>query len=155
MNLVSKLSLVLLFSSAISIAQKNIDPTPEDVALAKKIRETHDKDDVAIIESNENVTFDLNKNESKVTVIHAVNEKLMNINHRAYLQKYEFYDSESSIETFNLKYRNDKSTSFLVADEFYKDNDLFYNDARVKHVTADFPVQGYTYNYELKRNTTM
>jgi len=151
MNLVSKLSLVLLFSSTISIAQKNIDPTPEDVALAKKIRETHDKDDVAIIESNESVSFDLNKNESKVTVSHAVNEKLMNINHRAYIQKYEFYDSESSIETFNLKYRNDKSTSFLVADEFYKDNDLFYNDARVKHVTADFPVQGYTYNYELKK----
>lgn len=151
MNLISKISLALLLTSSVMVAQKNIDPTPEDIALAKKIRETHDKDDVAIIESTENVNFDLNKNESKVTVNHSVNEKLMNINHRTYLQKYEFYDSESSIETFNLKYRNDKTTSFLVADEFYKDKDLFYNDARVKHVTADFPVQGYTYNYELKK----
>jgi len=151
MNFISKISLALLLTSSVMVAQKNIDPTPEDIALAKKIRETHDKDDVAIVESTENINFDLNKNESKVTVNHSVNEKLMNINHRTYLQKYEFYDSESSIETFNLKYRNDKTTSFLVADEFYKDKDLFYNDARVKHVTADFPVQGYTYNYELKK----
>ena len=151
MNIISKLSFLLLFSSTIVTAQKNIDPTPEDISLAKKIRETHDKDDVAIIESTENVSFGLNKNESKVIVNNSVNEKLMNINHRANIRKYEFYDSESSIETFNLKYRNDKNTNYYVTDEFYKDNDLFYNDARVKHVLVDFPVQGYTYNYELEK----
>ena len=151
MNCITKLFLFLLFSSTIVTAQKNIDPTPEDIALAKKIRETHDKDDVAILESSENIVFGLNKNESKVTVNHSVNEKLMNINHRANIRKYEFYDSESKIETFNLKYRNDKNTNYYVNDEFYKDNDLFYNDARVKHVLVDFPVQGYTYNYELEK----
>ena len=151
MKIIYNLTVLLLFSSFIVTAQKNIDPTPEDITLAKKIRESHDKDDVAIVESTENITFELNKNESKVIVNHSVNEKLMNINHRANIQKYEFYDSESKIETFNIKYRNDKNTNNYIVDEFYKDNDLFYNDARVKHTVVNFPVQGYTYNYELEK----
>ncbi len=151
MNFISKLYILLLFFSTIVVAQKNIDPTPEDITLAKKIRETHDKDDVAILESTENILFGLNKNESKVTVTNSVIEKLMNINHRANIRKYEFYDSESSIQTFNIKYRNDKNANNYITDEFYKDNDLFYNDARVKHTVVNFPVQGYIYNYELEK----
>jgi transglutaminase-like putative cysteine protease len=151
MKIISKLTFLLLFSSLIVSAQKNVDPTPEDITLAKKIRESHDKDDVAILESTENINFDLNKNESKVIVNHSVREKLMNINHKTNIQKYEFYDSESKIETFNIKYRNDKNTNNYIVDEFYKDNDLFYNDARVKHTVVSFPVQGYTYNYELEK----
>jgi transglutaminase-like putative cysteine protease len=151
MKIISKLTFLLLFSSLIVSAQKNVDPTPEDITLAKKIRESHDKDDVAILQSTENINFDLNKNESKVIVNHSVREKLMNINHKTNIQKYEFYDSESKIETFNIKYRNDKNTNNYIVDEFYKDNDLFYNDARVKHTVVSFPVQGYTYNYELEK----
>lgn len=151
MKIISKLTFLLLFSSLIVSAQKNVDPTPEDITLAKKIRESHDKDDVAILESTENINFDLNKNESKVIVNHSVRERLMNINHKTNIQKYEFYDSESKIETFNIKYRNDKNTNNYIEDEFYKDNDLFYNDARVKHTVVSFPVQGYTYNYELEK----
>lgn len=142
----------LLFLTASSLsAQKNIDPTPEDILFAKKTREQYAKDDVAILESSENISFGLNRDESKVTVKSSIREKLMNINHRADIHKYEFYDSESKIETFSLKYRNDKNANFLISDEFYKDKDLFYNDARIKHVALDFPVQGYTYNYELDK----
>lgn len=141
----------VLLQATILTAQKNIDPTPEDISLAKKTRETYSKDDVAILESNETISFGLNRDETKVTVNHAINERLMNINHRADIHKYEFYDSESKIETFSLKYRNDKSTNFFITDEFYKDKDLFYNDARVKYMTVDFPVQGYSYNYELEK----
>jgi hypothetical protein len=151
MKILIKLTLLVAFSVATASAQKNIDPTPEDVVLAKKIRTTYDKDDVAVLESNENISFELNKNESKVVVNHSIKELLMNINHRANIQKYEFYDSESKIETFNLKFRNDKNTNNYVADEFYKDNDLFYNDARVKYMAVNFPIQGYTYNYELEK----
>jgi Transglutaminase-like superfamily len=151
MKITTRFALLSLIIPTMVVAQKNIDPTPEDVVLAKKIRTTYDKDDVAILESTENVTFDLNKTESKVIVNHSMNERLMNINHRAAIQKYEFYDSESQIETFNLKYRNDKSVMNQVVDEFYKDNDLFYNDARVKHMVVNFPLQGYIYNYELEK----
>jgi len=151
MKILIKVAVVFLLSCATLSAQKNIDPTVEDIQLAKKIREQYLKDDVAILESKDNITFGLNKKEGKVTVNNSVEELLMNINHRADISKYEFYDSESKIETFSLKYRNNKTAPFQVRDEFYKDNDLFYNDARVKYMSFDFPVQGYTYNYELEK----
>jgi len=133
------------------IAQKNIDPTEADIKTAKTIREKHNKSDVAILKSIENVSFSSSKNHNTVEVLYKINETLMNINHRADIQKYEFYDSESEIKTFNLKYRNNKATNFRVNDEFYKSNDLFYNDARVKYIELDFPVQGYTYEYEMEK----
>jgi transglutaminase-like putative cysteine protease len=132
-------------------AQKNIDPTPQDILDAKKLREKFPKNDIAVLKSTEVISFDLNKNDAKVIVNSEVNEQLMNINHRADIRKYEFYDSESEVKTFSLKYRNDKTAAFFVKDEMYKDNDLFYNDARVKYVTIDFPVQGYSYNYQVKK----
>lgn len=151
MNISLKFIGALLLLSATLSAQKNIGPTVDDIAFAKKTREIYTKDDVAILESTENISFGINSNASKVTVKSAVREKLMNINHRADIHKYEFYDSESKIETFSLKFKNDKDAELKIIDEFYKDKDLFYNDARVKHVALDFPVQGYSYNYELKK----
>lgn len=143
--------LLLFFMAQQSFSQKNIDPTSEDIVLAKKIREKHSKSDVAILSSSENISFGLNAKEGKVTVMQNIKENLMNITHRVDIQKFEFYDSESEIEDFNLKFRNDKKANFLVNDEFYKSDDLFYNDARVKYMNVDFPVQGYSYNYELNK----
>lgn len=142
---------LFLLGSLSAWSQKNIDPTPNDIELAKTIRGKYSKQDVAILESIEIVNFGFNKSTSNVTVDLSVKEVLMNINHRADIYKYEFYDSSSKIETFLLKYRNEKTASFPIKDEFYKDKDLFYNDARVKHVQIDFPVQGYTYNYSMDK----
>lgn len=143
--------LTFLFCIATTVmwSQKNIDPTNEDIALAKEIREKHQKDDVALLFSNETVSFDY-KNDN-VTVNCNVKERLMNIGHRADIRKYEFYDSQSKIEGFNLTYRNEKDAKFLVKDEFFNRDDLFYADYRVKYMSVDFPVQGYTYNYELNK----
>lgn len=146
-----KLLITSLLISTIGLAQKNLDPTPEDISLAKSIREKNNKADVAVLNSNENITFSLNSKEGKVMVNHSIKEKWMNINHRADIRKYEFYDSQSEIESFDIKYRNDKKTDFYVTDEFYKSEDLFYNDARIKYTTIDFPVQGYTYNYNFEK----
>jgi hypothetical protein len=97
-------------------AQKNIDPTPQDILDAKKLREKFPKNDIAVLKSTEVISFDLNKNDVKVIVNSEVNEQLMNINHRADIRKYEFYDSESEVKTFSLKYRNDKTAAFFVKD---------------------------------------
>lgn len=138
-------------STSFLFAQKAIDPTTDDIQLAKTLRQKYTKDDVAILQSKENITFELNKNDAKVIVKNSTKELLMNINHRADISKYEFYDSESKVETFGVRYRNQKELNLTVRDEFYKDKDLFYNDARVKYVNLDFPVQGYTYNYEMEK----
>ena len=134
-----------------SFAQKNADPSPEEIKTAKSIREKYDKFDIAILNSTEKVTFNINKTNDLVEVNYNVKEHLMNINHRADIQKYEFYDSQSSIENFSLKYKTDKQAYFHVTDEFYKSDDLFYNDARVKFMQVDFPVQGYTYKYQMEK----
>ncbi|WP_396156394.1 transglutaminase family protein [Flavobacterium sp.] len=141
----------LCFFVNVAEAQKSIDPTPEDINKAKKLREIYAKDDIAILESSDFISFDLNKKDGKVIVNHNSKENLMNINYRANIHKYEFYNSESSIQTFSMKYRNDKTAQFLVTDEFYKDKDLFYNDAKVKYINVDFPVQGYNYKYEMQK----
>ena len=135
-----------------SVAQKNVDPTPEDISKSKSLREKYSKDDVAVLESWDVIQFDFNNRDEKVTVRLKTQEHLMNINHRADIHKYEFYDSESNIESFGIKYRNEKVAPFLIRDEQYKDDDLFYHDARVKYTSLDFPVQGYTYYYEMTKN---
>jgi transglutaminase-like putative cysteine protease len=143
--------LFVLFFCISSVAQKNADPSPEEIKTAKSIREKYDKFDIAILNSTEKVTFNINKTNDLVEVNYNVKEHLMNINHRADIQKYEFYDSQSSIENFSLKYKTDKQANFFVNDEFYKSDDLFYNDARVKFMQVDFPVQGYTYKYQMEK----
>lgn len=146
-----KFNLLALFFCITSIAQKNADPSPEEIKTAKSIREKYNKFDIALLNSTEKVTFNINKTNDLVEVNYQVKEHLMNINHRADIQKYEFYDSQSVIENFSLKYKTDKQTNFSITDEFYKSDDLFYNDARVKFMQVDFPVQGYTYKYHMEK----
>lgn len=143
--------LFIFLTGFFAFAQKNIDPTPEDIKLAKSLRVKYDKSDIVILKSEENVNFSINKSINSVEVNYKINENLMNINHRADISKYEFYDSESEIKTFTIKYRNNKIAAFYPKDEFYKSNDLFYNDAKVKYVQLDFPVQGYSYDYEMEK----
>jgi transglutaminase-like putative cysteine protease len=145
---------IYLFIFTTSIwSQKNIDPTAQEISKAKELRLKFDKSDVAILNSNEKIGFKISSDKNNVEVIHNISEKLLNINHRADIYKYEFYDSQSTINTFSLKYKNNKSANFYPKDEFYKSDDLFYNDARVKYFTIDFPVQGYTYLYDFEKKT--
>jgi transglutaminase-like putative cysteine protease len=132
-------------------AQKNIDPLPEDIALAKKLKEKYAKDNVAILSGTETISFGINQKKDNVTVNHSIKEQLMNIGHRADIRKYAFYDSTSEISEMDIKYRNNKSAQFYPKDEFYHSDDLFYNDYRVKYFNIDFPVQGYTYHFDMNQ----
>ena len=145
------LTALILFITSISAAQKNSNPSPEDITLAKSLREKYPKDDIAILYNIENISFELNKSDGKVTVNNKTNEQLMNINHRADIAKFEFYDSESEISEFTLRYKSKKETEFPVKDEIHKSDDLFYNDYRVKYTEVDFPVQGYSYYWDLEK----
>ena len=71
--------LLLLGNLSVSWGQKNIDPTPKDIELAKSIRSKYSKQDIAILESTETIYFGFNKSNSNVTVDFAVKEVLMNI----------------------------------------------------------------------------
>ncbi len=144
--------LLLLFTSTQLLAQRKIDPTKEDIQKAKTLKEIYDDDDVAILDYNEIINFGINNKNQTVTVKQSLSEKLMNISSRSDIQKYIFYDSFSSIEKFQVLYRNKKSANFFVKDEFYQSDEMFYHDARVKYMNVDFPTQGYSYDYRLIKN---
>jgi transglutaminase-like putative cysteine protease len=128
--------------------QKRADPTPEEIAQAKELRKVYGEDDLVLLNSSNKITFELIKDETKVRVIDKVNEEIMNINARTDIQKYVFYDGESEIVKFNLKYRTKKNAFFSVKEESFAVDDLFHNDAKVKYAHVDFPVQGYKYFFE-------
>lgn len=134
-----------------AFGQKKIEPNTEDItkALALKDKFNNKEDEIALEESIDYVTFDFNNRDKKVTVRHDVKEKMINMVSRADIQKYLFYDGQSSIDQFNIYYKNDKSTRFSIQDEAYKSDDLFHVDTRVKYTHVDFPLQGYRYNTHL------
>jgi len=145
------LLLLFIFSTQL-LAQRKIDPTPKDIELSKTLKETYADDDVVIIDYNEKINFGIDNKNQTVTVKQSISENLMNISSRSDIQKYIFYDSFSSIEKFQVLYRNKKSTRFFVKDEFYQSDEMFYHDARVKYMNVDFPTQGYSYVYRLIKN---
>ena len=128
-----------------SVAQKKAGPTEEDIKVAKALKEQFPDDNVAVEYSKENVTFGFNSRTNKVTVNHELKEGLINIDSRADIQKYVFYDGETSVSEFSIKYRTKKDAYFRVRDDAYTSNDLFHNDTRVKYVNLDFPLKGYKY----------
>lgn len=151
MKIAKLLAAAVLLATTVVHAQKGTEPTPEDIATAKSLRDKYPKDDIAIISATESVAFAYNRQTKNVVVNQSVKEKLMNIGHRADIHKFEMYSSEMEIEDFNMTFRNNKKAEFAVQDEFYTSNDLFYNDYRVKYMAVDFPVQGYWYNYALSK----
>ncbi|MEY8849168.1 transglutaminase family protein [Psychroserpens sp. XS_ASV72] len=149
-----KYSLVLLsffFISEVALCQKRIEPTTQDLTLAKNLKEQYPDDDVALVTSKDDVTFGLNKREGKVTVTHIVEENMINIDSRADIQVYSFYDGESSVESFEIRYRNQKLAGFTFNDEAYTSDDLFHNDTRVTYANVDFPLKGYRYLTKLEK----
>ena len=146
-----KLLTAFLFLFATSVfAQRKVDPTPEEIKQATQLKEKYEDDDVVIINSEEAITFKLDKKNNKVQVIHKIQEKLMNIANRSDILKYYFYDSQTDITDFNIYYRTGKSAYFNLKDEAYKSQGIFHNDSRVKYTNIDFPVKGYQYKVKVK-----
>ena len=95
------ISLVLAtFISIPFFAQKKAGPTEEDIKTAEALKEQFPDDNVAVEYSKENITFGFNSRTNKVTVNHELKEGLINIDSRADIQKYVFYDGETSVSEF-------------------------------------------------------
>ncbi len=143
-----------LFIISLAHSQRKIEPDANDISKAKKLKETfdHKDDEIALEESIDYVTFDFDSRNKKVTVAHDVKDKMINMIARADIQKYSFYDGQSTIEEFNILYKNNRSAGFFIKDEAYKSDDLFHVDSRVKYTNVDFPLQGYRYGTHILKN---
>lgn len=135
----------------LSFSQKRIEPATQDITLANSLKEQYPDDNVALVTTKDDITFDLNKREGKVTVMHHITENMINIDSRADIQIYNFYDGESTIEEFEILYKNKKEANFYINDEAYTSDDLFHNDSRVQYATVDFPLKGYRYLTSIKK----
>lgn len=144
--------LCLIFCATEGFSQKRIEPTLQDLDLSKDLKEQFPDDDVALVSSHDLVSFGLNKRDGKVTVDHTVNENMINLISRSDIQLYTFYDGESTIESFDIKYRNQKDANFYLQDEAYTSEDLFHNDTRVQYTNVDFPLKGYRYLTSIEKN---
>lgn len=136
----------ILFVSVQSYSQKHLEPSIEEKSLAKTLKETFPDDHVAILESLDHITFDIDKRDKKVTVTHDERVTLLNLDSRADIQYYSFYDGESEITDFEVFTKNQKKAEFNIKNEAYKSDELFHNDVRVKYVNLDFPVKAFSYN---------
>jgi len=144
------LSLILIFIiTTQTSAQKNAVPTEKDKFSAKSIKEDYPDENIAIIKGNQYITFGFDRKSNKVTVIKKTNESLINLDSRSDIQKYCFYDGESEIRSFVIKYKNNRKAEFPVEDDAYTNDNLFHNDVRVKYVNLDFPLKGSRYNTEI------
>ena len=148
----SKLLFFFLFVTAFCVAQKNSDPSPEEISEAKILKIQYPNDDLVLLDSKDYVTFGFNNDKRQVFVKQQINEELLNISSRTDIQKHIFYDGQSEVNNFGLKYRNNKPAYFKVKDEAYTVEEFFFNDARVKYASVDFPVQGYKYYFEATKN---
>ena len=132
-------------------AQRGAAPNADDISQAKALKEKFDKDDnVAITQSTETINFTINQKENKVVVHRKIEDYLINLDDRADIQKYYFYDGQSKINTFRIYYKNNKKAYFIVEDKAFTSNGLFHNDSRVKYINLDFPLKGYKYKSLLK-----
>ncbi len=144
-----KLTALFIFFTFISFSQRKADPTPDEITKAKTLKEKYKDDDIVILYSKEKIIFDFDKKTSNVIVNHQINEELINIESRSDIIRYYFYDGQTDISDFNIKYRTGKTALFNIKDEAYSNQGIFHNDSRVKYVNLDFPVKGYTYKIEL------
>ncbi len=133
-------------------SQKGAEPTETEKTNASKLKVLYPDDHVALQENSDIITFDFDKREQKVTVQQLLSQDYINMDSRADIQMYSFYDGETTIETFDINLKNGKSAGFYLKDEAYKSSDLFHNDARVKYTHVDFPLKGYRYLTEIEKH---
>ena len=144
--------IVMMALSLYSFSQKGAEPTETEKTNATKLKEQFPDDHIALQAHTDVVTFDLDKRNQKVTVMQVTNEDFINMDSRADIQMYQFYDGEATIGVFDINYKNGRPTSFHIKDEAYKSADLFHNDARVKYTNVDFPLKGYRYLTDITKH---
>lgn len=146
------ITILLVFMSMTHVfAQKNNEPSPEEIKQAIALREKYPKSDLAVLTSKEHITFIYDIMIKKIVVQHLKSNRSMNINHTTKTQLYEIYDDQSEIKKFQILTKNKREFLINVYDDYYKSDDYFYHDLRVQYVNLDFPIQGYSYFFELDK----
>lgn len=141
-----------LVFTVLAFAQSKNAPTEEDKSTAQALKAIFNDDKVALLKREDIITFDFNKKDQKVIVREEINQNFINLDSRADISMYQFYNGMSSIETFDVRLINGKKANFYIKDEAYTSADLFHVDTRVKFGNLNFPEKGYQYNTKVVKN---
>src|SRR5690606_13408955 len=104
-------------------AQKKTEPTLEEIKLAQALKEVFPDDHVASESENYHITFEYNKRTDKVEVLEKTTQNLINLDSRADIQVYSFYNGESDIESFKIRYKTNRDADFHIQDEEIKSDE--------------------------------
>jgi len=143
---------VFFFLSLSLYSQKNFKATEEDFQLVKEISNNYDDEDIAIINSSEDVFFGYNTSTKKVTVKRVVKKDFINLKSYSRLPIFLFYDNESEIAKAEIRYPNNRIYTSNFKDDYYESQELFHTDARVRQTSLTFPTKAYKFslNYTKK-----
>jgi hypothetical protein len=100
--------LVMVFIFASVNAQRGNTPSDGDVEIAKKLKVLYDDEDIVLLSKTITVEFSKSTKEGVVEAITNKNIEFLNISPSAQIQYPAFYDSESSIEAFDVFNRREK-----------------------------------------------
>lgn len=138
--------------NSLCLAQKNKQPTEQEIATAKKYLEKYEEEKVIALSSKSRFVFGYNTSSNKVTVTESSKEELMCIDLSASIPQYKFYNEMSSIDRLQVLYKNQKPYSVRPKDDYYNISDYFYSDARVLYFMLNFPSQGFKYDVSFEKN---
>lgn len=145
------LLLFTLFFTSNIIAQSNLNPKSEDIALAKNLKERYEKEEIVVLNKQVDITFNVARRTNLVEVTQIENLTLMSIVPSTRLQYPLFYDSESEVKKFLGKSHTGRllgNSNFNVRDEHLKSQELFHTDYRVRYANMNFPLKGTSYTIE-------
>ncbi len=148
-------TLTIFFIIGCSVySQKKNNPLSTDIQLSKTLKESNKDDDIAIIQSIEEISFGYDKKNKNVTVTQKIKQDYINLESRSSIPVFVFYDDQSSIKKIKAKSLKGEFGNLYFKDEYYSNNELFHTDARVKWTNLNFPLQGskYHFSYEKKYN---
>ncbi|WP_121665740.1 transglutaminase-like domain-containing protein [Mesonia aquimarina] len=141
--------LILLFIPIICFSQKHRKPEPEIIEEALSLKEKYPDDEIVVSKSVERILFDYKRDQ--VIVENNTQEELINIDTKAYIRRYSFYDGSSEIKDFDVEYINGRNANVEIEDIAYQDDELFHTDTRLQYVVLDFPLQGFEYKIETEK----
>lgn len=142
-NIRSFLLLLLVITTVNSQSKSN--PLPEDVSMAKKLKQKYPKQDIVILEKNTKVDFVYKASTKGLSVRVTETTKYIGISPTSRLQHGEVYDLESDVRSLIVRNRRGKEliSDSRAKDEYLQSDDLFHTDYRVKYVNLVLPLQGY------------
>lgn len=155
-SIMNKIILVLFIAvfSLSAFAQRKLNPSSEEVAQAKKLKENHKDEDIVTLSKSVTISFQKGKKSGHVAAKREEYIDLINISSASRMQYPVFYDGESEIEKFIVKSRENKvlrDGAFHVRDEHLKSDELFHTDYRVQYVNLSFPLQGSKYKIDTEK----